>query len=82
MTQKDTNMDNAESKGTPQPSESSASQQPPSDKSKDKNEKTTEEDLSEEDQQLKNELEMLVERLKVISCSSIRGMVMQDLDEA
>ena len=76
-------MDNAESKGTPQPSESSALQQPPSDKSKDKNEKTTEEDLSsEEDQQLKNELEMLVERLKVISCSSIRGMVMQDLDEA
>jgi 26S proteasome regulatory subunit N1 len=40
---------------------------------------TIEDELSEEDQQLKDELEMLVERLKVRQCSS-EGLISNDVD--
>ncbi|KAK9235541.1 hypothetical protein V1525DRAFT_421256 [Lipomyces kononenkoae] len=65
MTQKDTEMENVDATA-PQDAESSRAPNGTAPAAK-KDEKDTkgEEELSEEDQQLKSELEMLVERLKV-----------------
>ncbi|KAK9454770.1 hypothetical protein V1511DRAFT_470219 [Dipodascopsis uninucleata] len=65
MTQKDTENKNNEATNAKVEAGSSSNSLVPNGKSKKDEKDKTEEELSEEDQQLKSELEMLIERLTV-----------------